>query len=212
MDSKIKIILVEDKPLMRMSLASLLKDYAQFDVTGEAGNGRELLDLLKNTEADVVLLDIEMPVMTGIEALKIISLRFPSVKVIVLSQHTDIWYIKNAMAHGAKGYLTKNCLPEQLVKAISTIHEKGFYMEEALMKDLAQESLYGTERPLSKQQLSAREKEVLSALCEGKSEKEIAQRLNISPHTVHFHRMNLHAKTKSHNLADLMKYAHGNGF
>jgi DNA-binding NarL/FixJ family response regulator len=167
--------------------------------------------MMKTILADLVLLDLEMPVLSGMEALKILRLRFPETKIIILSLHKEIAYVKNAMAHGANGYLSKDCLPEQLIMAISTVHEKGFYVEDLLLKDLVAESLYGVEQTLAKRLLSNREKEVLQALCDGKSEKEIALKLNISRHTVHFHRMNLHAKTKSHNLADLLRYATSNG-
>src|SRR6218665_3473946 len=198
METKIKLVIAEDQALMRRSLHSFLNEHPRLEVSGEAANGRELLDLMKTTVADLVLLDLEMPVLSGIEALKILHLRFPETRVLILSLHKEVAYVKHAMAHGASGYLSKDCHPEQLIAAILSVHEKGFYVEEALLKDRVRKSLYGVEQPLSKERLSSREKEVLKALCDGKSEKAIAQKLSISPHTVHFHRMNLHTKTKSH--------------
>lgn len=209
MEPRIRIILAEDKALMRKSLIALLKEYPQFEVVGEAANGKEVLDLLKKLDTDVVLMDIKMPVMSGTEALKVIQLRFPEVKVVILSLHNDIAYIKDAIALGARGYLAKDCSPEQLVSTIVNICKHGFYLPEDISKHLLHDSVYGT-GSLSRQTLSNRETEVLRELCQGRTEKEIALKLNISPHTVHFHRVNIYSKTNSHNLADLLKFANEN--
>lgn len=208
MEPRIRIILAEDKALMRKSLIALLKEYPQFEVVGEAVNGKELLELLKKVDTDIVLMDIKMPVMSGTEALKIMQLRFPSVKVIILSVHNDIAYIKDSIALGARGYLAKDCSPEQLMTTIVKIYKNGFYLAEDVSKHLLYDSVYGG--TMYRQALSNRETEVLKELCTGKTEKEIAQKLNISPHTVHFHRVNIYTKTNSHNLADLLKYASEN--
>lgn len=207
MEPKIKIILAEDKALMRKSLIALLKEYPNFEIIGEASNGKDLLNLLKDLEPDIVLLDIEMPVMNGIEALKIIRTRFPEVKVIVLSIHNDLVYVRNSLALGARGYLAKDCLPEQLERAILDISKKGFYLEDGVSKDLLHDTAYSQNISTGKQTFSSRELEVLKELCRGKTEKEIALMLNISHHTVHFHRMNIYTKTNTHNLAGLLNYA-----
>jgi len=207
MEPKIKIVLAEDKALMRKSLIALLKEYPKFEIIGEASNGRDLLNLLKDLEPDIVLLDIEMPVMNGIEAMKVIRIRFPEIKVIVLSIHNDLTHIRNSLALGARGYLVKDCLPEQLEKAILDISNKGFYLEETVSKDLLHDTAYSLGKKNGKQTFSSREMEVLKELCSGKTEKEIAMVLNISHHTVHFHRMNIYTKTNTHNLAGLLNYA-----
>jgi DNA-binding NarL/FixJ family response regulator len=207
MDPRIRIILAEDKALMRKSLIALLKEYSELEVVGEAGNGKEVLELLKRMKTDIVLMDIKMPIMSGTEALKIMQLRFPEVKVIILSVHNDMAYIKDAIALGARGYLAKDCSPEELVTTIVNINKNGFYLEESISKHLLYDSVYKSTTTLSRQALSNRETEVLKELCKGKTEKEIAAKLNISPHTVHFHRVNIYSKTNSHNLADLLKYA-----
>jgi two-component system, NarL family, response regulator DegU len=210
MERKIRIVLAEDKTLMRKSLIALLNDYSRFEIVGEAGNGKELIDLLKKTDTDIVLLDIEMPVMNGSEALKIIRLRFPEVKVVVLSVHNELYYVKDFLSNGARGFLPKDCLPEELINALESIQDKGFYLEDQVSKELLHESVYGTQT-LSKGALSTREVEVLKELCNGCTEKEVAIKLNISRHTVHFHKMNIYSKTKSHNLAGVIKFAHDNG-
>jgi two-component system, NarL family, response regulator DegU len=212
MEPKIRIVLAEDKALMRKSLIALLKEYPLFDVVGEAANGRELLDVLKQVNADIVLLDIEMPVMSGTEALKVIQQRFPELKPIILSIHNNLAYIKDSLALGARGYLPKDCSPDQLEKTILTVNSKGFYIEDQLSKELLHDSVYGMSASSAnpKQTFSARELEVLKELSNGKTEKEIAQKLNISRHTVHFHRMKMYVKTNTHNLAGLLKYVSAN--
>lgn len=210
MTHKIKIVLAEDKALMRKSLIALLKEYSLFEVVGEASNGRELLDRLKYTYVDVVLLDLEMPVMNGVEVLKIMKRRYPNVKVMVLSVHNQLVYVKEVMALGAKGYLAKDCFPSQLERAILQIHEKGFYLEETVSKELLHDSVYGLTQPALNKILSNREIEVLREICSGKTEKEIAMSLSISVHTVHFHKMNIYVKTNTHNLAGLLNYTKAN--
>jgi DNA-binding NarL/FixJ family response regulator len=210
MERKIRIVLAEDKTLMRKSLIALLNDYSRFEIVGEASNGKELIELLKKTDTDIVLLDIEMPVMNGTEALKIIRLRFPEMKVVMLSAHNDLYYVKDSLSNGARGYLPKDCLPEELINALESIQDKGFYLEDQISKDLLHESVYGRST-ISKIVLSSREAEVLKELCSGHTEKEVGIKLNISPHTVHFHKMNIYSKTKSHNLAGIIKFAHDNG-
>lgn len=210
MPHKIRIVLAEDKALMRKSLIALLRDYASFEVVGEASNGRELLDILKYLSVDVVLLDLEMPIMNGVEVLKIMKRRYPDVKVMILSVHNQLVYVKEAIALGAKGYIAKDCFPSQLESAIVQIHETGFYLEEAMSKELLHDSVYGMAQPSLNKILSNREVEVLKEICSGKTEKEIANFLNISVHTVHFHKMNIYFKTNVHNIAGLLKFAKTN--
>ncbi len=210
MAHKIKLLLAEDKALMRKSLIALLKDYTLFEVVGEASNGRELLDSLKYVQVDVVLLDLEMPVMNGVEVLKIMKRRYPDVKVMILSVHNQLGYVKEAIALGAKGYIAKDCFPSQLENAILQIHESGFYLEEAMSKELLHDSVYGMTQPSVSKILSNREVEVLKEICSGKTEKEIASYLNISVHTVHFHKMNIYFKTNVHNVAGLLRFAKSN--
>lgn len=183
---------------------AFLNDYEEFEVVGESANGRELLDLLKLIETDIVVLDLEMPVMSGLDALKIMQFRFRNVKAVILSVHDSLASIRECLSLGARGYLSKDCIPEQLIKTLLNVHVKGFYMEEDVSKNLLQNLAYETSG--TKQKLSRREMEILKELYIGKSEKEIASLLSISKGTVHFHRMNIYTKTNTHNLAELLRY------
>lgn len=207
MELKIRIVIAEDHTLIRKLIVDLLKQNELFEVVGETSNGRELLDLLKKIEVDIVILDIRMPVMDGTEALSIIKTRFPAIKVVILSFYNDLFYIKESVMNGARGYLTKDCLPEELEKVIINVNKHGFYLNENISRHLFSifEQKYNKSSP--KSGFTDREVEVFRELCDGKTEKEIAIKLKISPHTVHFHRTNIYAKTKAHNLAGLLKFA-----
>lgn len=202
--NKIRIIIAEDKPLMRRTLAAFLNDFQDLEVVGESSNGRELLDLLKVKETDVVLLDLEMPVMGGIDVLRVMRFRFQQVKPIILSGHSDLPRIRECLSLGAKGFVSKDCVPEELIRTIVNVQEKGFYIHESTYKNLLQNIVY-TSSP-DKQKLSKRENEIMKELYTGKTEKQIATQLNISAGTVHFHRMNIYSKTGTHNLAELLRY------
>jgi DNA-binding NarL/FixJ family response regulator len=205
----IKIIVVEDQELMRKSFIALLKEDKHFEVIAEAANGKELLELLKQTTPDIVLLDIEMPVMNGKEALEIINKRFPEVKVIMLSMHAGINFISELMARGARAFIPKDCDPDSLFEAIHTVHSEGYYFD----KSISEAVLRGLQREksinpiLEALSLSDREVEILKELCEGKTNKQIAASLKISVSTVDFHRGNVYKKTNSKNIIDLIKYA-----
>ena len=208
MPKKTSIMIAEDQTLVRKAFISLLEE-ANFKVIGEADNGKDLLDLLKQNLPDIVILDIEMPVMGGKETLEIIHKRFPTVKVIMLSMHAELNYMSAFMEMGASAYLPKACDVEILIEAINTVKTKGQYFSpgvaEALLSELKKEKNI---HPLHDEAaLSDREKEILKILCEGKTNKEIGASLHISPNTVDYHRGNIYAKTKSKNITDLVKYA-----
>lgn len=206
----IRLALAESRTLLRSALAALLERETDFALLAQAADGRELLEQLKATEFDLLLLDSELTAPPPAELLRIIRLRFPTLRVLVLSSHADSGRVRDSISAGANGFLSRNCTPYELLRALKTVHKKGTYVEEALMMRLAEEALRGKPDAVSTQVwLSSREKEVLAGLCDGKTEKEIAKLLNISVHTVHFHRMKLHNKTRSHNLADLLRFAWG---
>ncbi|HEY1039070.1 MAG TPA: response regulator transcription factor [Bacteroidia bacterium] len=213
MPKRITIAIAEDQTLVRKALISLLEENNQVRCIAEAGNGRELLDLLKTQQPHIVLLDIDMPVMNGRQTLELIKKRFPGVKVIMLSIYNDQNYISEFMAMGANAYLPKNSDVEVLMEAIQTVKEKGIYISpavsNALLNGLRQEKNIN---PLFDElSLTARETDILKIICEGKTNKEIAEQLHISASTVDFHRGNIYTKTKSKNVTDLVKYAIKNG-
>jgi DNA-binding NarL/FixJ family response regulator len=211
--NNIKLIIAEDQELMRKSFIALLKEDQDFEIIAEASNGKELLEILKHTTPDVVLLDIEMPVMNGREALEIINKRFPDVKVIMLSMHAGPHFISELMARGARAFLPKNCDPDALFEAIHTVSSEGYYFD----KSISEAMLRGLQREksinplLEELSLSDRETEILKEICEGKTNRQIAEALNISIGTVDFHRGNIYKKTRSKNLVELLKYAIKNG-
>ncbi|MBC7861689.1 MAG: response regulator transcription factor, partial [Bacteroidia bacterium] len=126
-NSRIKLILAEDQELVRKALISLLKENPNIEVIGEAENGKKLLELLKQVEPDIVLLDIEMPVMNGQEALDVISKRFPAIKVIILSMYEEMALMSDFITKGARAYLPKGCSIERLFEAIETVNAKGHF-------------------------------------------------------------------------------------
>jgi DNA-binding NarL/FixJ family response regulator len=186
-----------------------LKEDKNFQVIAEAANGKELLEQLKTCSPDVVLLDIEMPVMNGKEALEIINKRFPGVKVVMLSMHSGSNFISELMARGARAFIPKDCDPDSLFEAIHTVHTEGYYFDksisEAVLRGLQHEKSINP--ILESLALSDREIEILKELCEGKTNKEIAADLKIASSTVDFHRGNVYKKTGSKNIIDLIKYA-----
>ena len=209
MKQKIKLIITEDQPVMRTALKSLLENYKEFEIIGEASNGRELLDLLKDKTPDVVLLDLRMPIMNGCETLEIINKRFKNVRVIMLSMHDEFDTIVEILSKGARGFVSKNGQPEHLVKAIHEVFKNGHYFDknisEAMLNGLLKEKSIN---PLfDEQALSERETQVMKGICDGLTNNCIAGKLNISPSTVDFHKRNIYKKTKSRNVADLLKYA-----
>ncbi len=206
---QIKIMLAEDHQLVREAFTCLLNDEPGIAVTGSAANGKELLELLKVDEPDLVLLDIDMPVMNGRQTLEVIKKRFPNVKVMMLSLHNEPGYINEFMANGANGYLNKNVAIETLFKAIRAVHNEGVYfnkeISDALLNGLKKEK--GVHPFFDEHPLTPKELIVLKELCAGKTNKLIADVLHVSINTIDFHRGNIYIKTKCKNVADLVKYA-----
>lgn len=209
----ISLLIADDHELLRKSFISLLERFDFIKVVGEAGDGRALLDLLKTTPVDLVILDLEMPVMNGYEALEIISKRFPEVKVIILSMHADPFLSHELMLKGARACVPKTCNVDTLIKTVRGVYETGYHFS----KDVSKALLLGSMRQASinpllhEQSLTQRELEVLRLLFTGLTNKEVASRLNITPRTVDFHRSNLYSKTNSSNITELVRFAISNG-
>lgn len=205
----VRIMLAEDHKLVRQGFVALLSEKRHIKVIGEASNGRELLDLLKVDQPDVILLDIEMPVMNGRQTLEIIKKKLPEIKVIILSMHVNPVTIREFMAIGAAGFLPKETEIEDLVFAIDTVVKDGVYysrqtsnaMHQNLINELKSKNSFHT------QALSAKEIAILKLICCGKTNTEIGNELRISANTVDFHRRNIYSKTLCQNLPELVKYA-----
>lgn len=204
--------MVDDHQLIVDGMISLLKNKEDILVAGVANNGKEALQMLRILEPDLVIMDIDMPVMNGIDALREIKKTNPGTRVIILSMHEEAGMIKNLVALGADGYLLKSCSEEELFRAINTVALGQPYFSHGVTVSLlnAKVSAAPSSDPLH-EVLSDRETEVLRLITEGFSNKEIGAQLYISHRTVDTHRTNLMKKLNVSNIAGLISYAIRNG-
>ena len=206
----IRILLADDHTVMRRGLRLLLESQTGFAVVGEASDGRQAVEQAEATQPDVAVLDIAMPNLNGIEAAQRISASSGRTAIVILSMHSDEGYVLRALKAGAKGYLLKDSAEGDLIDAIRAVSEgKAFFSPEiskVLVEDYVREiRRRGVED--SYELLTPREREILQLLAEGKSNKDIAAALNLSPYTVETHRRNLQDKLNLHNLPELILYA-----
>lgn len=207
MSDKFKIVIVDDHEIFRNGLKMVLGRLKYLEVVGEAANGSEFLDTLQTLNPDIVLMDIEMPVMNGIEAtLKALAVK-PDLKIIALTMFNEDEYVQNMIDAGVRGFLIKNINKETLDKAIQTILNGGNYFSEELFKFFARQMGKEKKKEEPELEFTRREKEILQLICEGLSNKEIADALFISERTVVGHKSNLLAKTDCKNSMSLMSYA-----
>jgi two-component system response regulator NreC len=208
--SQIKVLLVDDHQIIIDGLKSLLKNNNEFLVAGEAGNGREALRILDLIEIDVVLMDIDMPVLNGIDTLKEINRRRSGQKVIILSMHNEAGMIKSLIDLGASGYLLKNCSQEELITAIQKVAAGQSYFSTDVTLALLKPA-NSSNPEIRNELLTDRETEILKLIAAGYSNKEIGDKLFISHRTVDTHRTNLMKKLDVSNIAGLISYAIKNG-
>jgi len=206
MTNKIKIYLVDDHNLFREGLKFLLSKNDFISEIHEAENGEDLLKNVLNVKPDIILMDIEMPVMNGIEATKEISKIYPETKIIALSMHGNENFYSEMIDAGAKGFLLKNSKFEDVLKAISDVNEGENYFSPEIL-DAIIKNLYKKKSKLVNSDLTEREIEILYNICKGSSNQEIADFLYISKRTVDKHRENILLKTQSKNTAGLVIYA-----
>lgn len=203
MTTKIRIILADDHTLIREGFKSLLGKNENFILVGEAENGRDLIALIDELLPDIVLLDISMPHMNGLQAMDEISKQHPHIKLIILTMHEEREYILQALKSGASGYLLKNIERFELERAITTVYEGGKYFSPAITSILADAAI--RQDPVETPDLTPREKEVLNLVAKGNSTKQIADMLKISIRTVESHRMNMLKRLKVNNTAELVR-------
>ncbi|NLJ42683.1 MAG: response regulator transcription factor [Bacteroidales bacterium] len=203
---KIKIIIADDHQLFRNGLKILLNAFPDFEVTGEASNGEEFLSVLRNTKADVALMDINMPEMDGIEATRKGVRLCPGIHIIALSMYGEEEYYYKMVDAGAKGFILKDSDISEVREAILTVLKGGSYFSQELLYHVIQKIKH-RESESKSASLSKREKEILLKICEGLSNQEIADTLFISKRTVDKHRANLLGKTNSKNTASLILFA-----
>jgi DNA-binding NarL/FixJ family response regulator len=204
---KIKIILVDDHQMFRDGLKFVLKQIPEFEIIGTAANGQEYLDLLEAGLPDVVIMDIGMPVMDGIQATQKTTEKYPGINVIALSMFSDQEYYHKMVAAGVKGFLIKEAGLDELEKAIKAIHQGNSYFSQELLRNIIVNISNPKVTARDGHQLTKREEEVLQMICKGYSTKEISDLLFISQKTVEGHKTNLLSKTNSKNTLNLMLYA-----
>jgi DNA-binding NarL/FixJ family response regulator len=197
------IVLADDHPMFREGIRKIIERIEGALITGEVNDGLELLELLKKSSPNLVILDISMPNLRGLEAIREIKKTYPQVKVLVLTMHKKKEFLRQALRDGADGFLLKEDAGGELIRAMQTVRNGGKYVSPLLSSVLTSLAVEEEKTEI----LTMREREVLKLLAEGKRTKEIAAALYISPHTVRRHRSNIMEKLNIQNLADLVKYA-----
>jgi DNA-binding NarL/FixJ family response regulator len=210
MMSRIRLLLVDDHEVVRRGLRMLLENEADLVIEGEAGDGAQALSLVETLKPDVVIMDITLPDISGIDAARQIKSLHPDVAVVALTIHEDEQYFFEMLQVGASGYVPKRAAPDDLITAIRAVHRGETYIYPSLAKLLVKDFLSRNGEEDTKETMSGltpREQEVLALLAEGKTNDEIAELLTISAHTVARHRENLMAKLGLHSRSELVKYA-----
>jgi DNA-binding NarL/FixJ family response regulator len=209
--NKIKLLLADDEELFRKGISFLLQRQDNIQILYEANNGSEVVEYLKSSSIhpDIILMDLKMPMLNGVEATKLINKEFPSIKIIALTSYNTKSFIANMIEIGAASYIVKNSSPEEMITTINQVIEKGFYYNEEVL-NVIQENLINNNRKnifFEEVILTKREREILELICNQNSTQQIAEKLFISPRTVEGHRNNLLLKTDSQNSAGLVVFA-----
>ncbi len=207
---KIKLAIADDHKIFRNGLKATLEECPDFDLVLEASNGVQLLAMLSSITPDVILMDIKMPEMDGIQTTAQVKQKYSSIKVLALSMFNEDKYIVDMMKAGASGYLLKNAEPEEIIEAVATVYEKDYYFNEhlsvTLIKQLAGNN-GATHAMQSLKDFNEREIEILRLVCQEYSNQEIADKVCLSVRTVEGYRARLFEKTKSKNLVGLVIFA-----
>ena len=207
---KIRVLIVDDHTLVRDGIRALLALVANIEVVGEATNGREALGQIRQLAPDVVLMDLAMPVMSGLDATRRIRWEFPGTKVLALTQYDDSEYVIPIIEAGARGFVTKMAAFSELASAIQSVYNGGSYLSPSAAAVLVEECQQKTAIEEGKDpyhQLTDREKEVLKLVVEGHTAREIAGMLFVSPKTVEWYKTSLMNKLNIHNRTDLIRFA-----
>ncbi|HIP39099.1 MAG TPA: response regulator transcription factor [Desulfocapsa sulfexigens] len=209
-----RILLADDHTLIRHGIRNLISNNPALTVIGEVGDGEELLAFLETTQPDLLILDISMPKLTGIEAVSRVKKLYPGIKILMLTMHKNKQYFYHAMSAGADGYLMKEDSDEELLLAIKRIQDGKSYLSPFLSQDFADDviSAYRNNRSSPFETLTNREREVLNLVVAGHTSKVMADMLCLSPRTIDHHRANLLRKFDMKNSVDLVNFAVRNGF
>ena len=212
--STYRIVIADDHAMLREGIKGIINESKNLRVVGEASDGLALLRLLKKISADMVIMDVSMPKLRGLEAAHEIKREFPEIKVLFLSMYKKWEYLRLAIAAGAEGYLLKEDTGFELIRAIDTVRNGHTYLSSILLKEAPEDLIdicRGNHR-LREDPLTTREREVLKLVGEGKTSREIATMLFISPYTVNNHQKNIKRKLNIRKNADLIKYAIQQGY
>ncbi|MHB9141409.1 MAG: response regulator [Paludibacter sp.] len=204
----IRILIADDHQLFREGIVNLLSASPQIEIVAQAENGQEAIEKAKKLKPDIVIMDLSIPVMNGVDATRILHKELPEIRVLALSMHADKHYIKEALEAGVSGYLFKNCTYDQLIEAINTVYQGEKYLSAKITEVLIRDYLSKEEEVHdNSEELSERESEILKLMAEGKSTREISDVLFISVKTVGTHKQHILEKLKLRSTADLIKYA-----
>jgi len=209
----IRILVADDHAIVREGIRSLLKQEEDFEIVGEASDGVAVVRLAHELKPDIVIMDLTMPDLNGVDATRQIAADLPGTRVIALSVHSDRHHISEMFKAGAAGYLLKDCVYQELARAIRVVRESQAYLSPEIATDVIQEYVNGHGGGESGgnasvyTKLTPREREVLQLLAEGHDPKQVGRRLHISFKTVQTHRQHIMEKLELHNLAELTKYA-----
>lgn len=211
--TKIRIALAEDHQILRQGMMAMFSTVDGIEMVFDVSNGAELMEALSHYSVDIIILDIEMPIMNGLEALKLITAKYPEIRILMLSSFYENEMIYQAISDGARGFLPKHAEIEVVIEALNNVMEEGYYFDNKVTPKLI--SILNKSGiiypPFELDTLSNRELEILPLICQGLKNKEIAQKLFISERTVENHRKNLYTKTDSKNAFGLIIYAIRNG-
>ena len=207
---KITVAIVDDHALFRKGLKAIVRNIVEVGNVYEANNGVELLELVKDKQPDIVLMDLKMPEMDGFEATDLLREKFPDVKVLIVTMYDDESFVVKLMKCGAKGYLLKNAEPDEVRRAILSVIDKGVYLNDRvtnIMMNELTESVLDPKQEKEKCKLSEREKEVVKLICKENTNIEIAKKMELSPKTIENYRNNIIEKIGAKNTAGIVMYA-----
>jgi DNA-binding NarL/FixJ family response regulator len=206
---KIRILLADDHAVVRQGFGRILAAHADMEVIGEAGNGREAVDLAEELKPDVVVMDVSMPELNGIEATRRLTKAAPRIRVLALSMHKDSVYVREILRAGAQGYLLKDASDDDLITAVRAVGQGQGYISPSVSEAVLSDYRRHVSDPIDL--LTSREREVLQLIAEGKTNKEIAAALHLSIYTVDAHRGRIMEKLNLHSSGEIVRFAMRNG-
>ena len=206
---RIRILLADDHAVVRQGFKMILAEQADMEIVGEAGNGRETVELAEQLKPDVVVMDVAMPELNGIEATRRLGESVPHARVVALSMHKDSVYVREMLRAGARGYLLKDSVAGDLVSAVRAVASGEGYISPAVSNAVLDDYRRHVTNPIDL--LTSREREVLQMLAEGKTNKEIATVLDLSVYTIDAHRGRIMEKLNVHSINELVRFAVRNG-